>query len=71
MTASRQMLQSMLDQLDALQVVEPIAHPDRGHGGGGATAEPGSALLAASVLMDSAVEHYRGSFTNRRCTRRC
>ena len=25
----------------------------------------GSALLAASVLMDSAVEHYRGSFENR------
>ncbi len=62
MTASRQALQSMLDQLDALQIetgrraatVRAARRLNRG-----------SALLAASVLMDSAVEHYRGSFSNR------
>jgi hypothetical protein len=62
MTASRQALQSILDQLDALQmVVDKSAATVR-------TARRlnvGSALLSASVLMDSAVEHYRGGFTNR------
>jgi hypothetical protein len=61
MTASRQALQSVLDQLDALQI-------DTGRRAATVRAarrlNRGSALLAASVLMDSAVEHYRGSFTN-------
>ncbi len=68
MTASRQALQSMLDELDALQTaVSGIALTDNR----AATVRAarrlnrGSALLAASVLMDSAVEHYRGNFENR------
>ncbi|MDR3533487.1 MAG: hypothetical protein P4L90_23375 [Rhodopila sp.] len=62
MTASRQALQSMLDQLDALQIeADRCAATVRA----ARRLNRGSALLAASVLMDSAVEHYRGNFTNR------
>jgi hypothetical protein len=80
MTASRQALQSILDQLDALQI-EADRHAvsirtDRhvvGMQADGRAAtvraarrlNVGSALLSTSVLMDSAVEHYRGGFTNR------
>ena len=62
MTTSRQALQSMLDQLDTLQI-----EADRRDATVRAARRlnQGSALLAASVLMDSAVEHYRGSFVNR------
>ncbi|WP_146101769.1 hypothetical protein [Rhodopila globiformis] len=55
-------LQSVLDELNALE---------QSLGTRGATVRAarglnvGSALLAASVLLDSAVEHYRGSFKNR------
>ncbi|HEY0181784.1 MAG TPA: hypothetical protein VGC09_03160 [Rhodopila sp.] len=62
MSASRQALQSMLDQLDALEI-------ETGHRAATVQAarrlNRASALLATSVLMDSAVEHYRGGFTNR------
>jgi hypothetical protein len=62
MTASRQVLQSMLDQLDTLQTeVDRRAATVRA----ARRMNRGSALLAASVLMDSAVEHYRGNFSNR------
>jgi hypothetical protein len=62
MTVSRQALQSMLDQLDALQVsADHCAATVRA----ARRLNRGSALLAASVLMDSAVEHYRGGFANR------
>jgi hypothetical protein len=62
MTASRQALQSMLDRLDALQIgADRRAATVRA----ARRLNRGSALLAASVLMDSAVEHYRGGFTNR------
>jgi hypothetical protein len=62
MTASRQALQSMLDQLDILQIeADRRAATVRA----ARRLNRGSALLAASVLMDSAVEHYRGSFANR------
>src|ERR1700704_2358659 len=61
-TASRQALQSMLDQLDILQIeADRRAATVRA----ARRLNRGSALLAASVLMDSAVEHYRGSFANR------
>jgi hypothetical protein len=62
MTASRQALQSMLDQLDILQIeADRRAATVRA----ARRLNRGSALLAASVLMDSAVEHYRGSFATR------
>jgi hypothetical protein len=62
MTAPRQTLQSMLDQLDALQI-ETDRHAATVRAA--RRLNRGSALLAASVLMDSAVEHYRGGFANR------
>jgi hypothetical protein len=71
MTASRQALQSMLDQLDALQIatdrhaVSMQADNRAATVGAARRLNRGSALLSASVLMDSAVEHYRGGFTNR------
>jgi hypothetical protein len=71
MTPSCQALQSMLDQLDALQVSVDRHAVSMRADNRAATVQAarrlnrGSALLAASVLMDSAVEHYRGSFTNR------
>src|SRR3954452_22074147 len=55
-------LQSVLDELDGLELSLQNRH---------ATVRAarrlniGSALLATSVLFDSAVEHYRGSFINR------
>jgi hypothetical protein len=55
-------LQSVLDELDGLEL--SLGNRD-------ATVRAarrlniGSALLATSVLLDSAVEHYRGSFKNR------
>ena len=63
MTASRQALQSMLDQLDALQIERCMRRAATVRAA--QRLNRGSALLAASVLMDSAVEHYRGSFDNR------
>jgi hypothetical protein len=71
MTASRQALQTMLDQLDALEVAAGRHAASIRADRRAATVRAaqrlnwGSALLSASVLMDSAVEHYRGSFTNR------
>jgi hypothetical protein len=71
MTDSRHALQSMLDQLDALQVsvdrhaVRMRADNRTATVRAAQRLNRGSALLAASVLMDSAVEHYRGGFTNR------
>jgi hypothetical protein len=70
MTASRHALQSMLDELDALQIATGRA-ASMWADNRAATVRAarrlnvGSALLSASVLMDSAVEHYRGGFTNR------
>jgi hypothetical protein len=58
----RTVLQSVLDELNALE----LSLADRN-----ATVRAarrlniGSALLATSVLLDSAMEHYRGSFQNR------
>jgi hypothetical protein len=71
MTASRQALQSMLDQLDVLAVSVDRHAVSMQADNYAATVRAarrlnqGSAVLATSVLMDSAVEHYRGGFTNR------
>jgi hypothetical protein len=70
MTASRQALQSMLDELNRLQIAADHALSMRADYQAATVRAAqrlnrGSALLAASVLMDSAVEHYRGGFTNR------
>jgi hypothetical protein len=71
MTAPAYALRSMLNELDALQAsvdrhaVSLRARQDPCTVQAARRLNRGSALLAASVLMDSAVEHYRGSFTNR------
>lgn len=63
---SRAALQGMLDQLDVLErAVQPYAANRMATVRAARRLNRGSAMLAASVLLDSALEHYRGSFANR------
>ena len=63
---SRAALQGMLDQLDVLErAVQPYAANRVATVRAARRLNRGSAMLATSVLLDSALEHYRGSFANR------